>query len=64
MERKAGTNLAQSHGLESKKKSGHRRAIFLDFPSPETPGPRLLSCWNLDEVESKLGRFRLEVFDL
>jgi hypothetical protein len=25
---------------------------------------RLLSRWNLDELESKLGGFRLEVFDL
>src|SRR6266516_6387636 len=32
--------------------------------SPETPEPRLLSRRNLDDLESKLGGFRLEVFDL
>jgi transposase len=32
--------------------------------SPETPEPRLLGGWNLDDLESKLGSFRLEVFDL
>jgi hypothetical protein len=32
MGRKARTNPAQSCGLESEKKSGHRRCIFLDFP--------------------------------
>jgi len=32
LERKAGTNPAQSCGLESKKTSGHARGIFLDFP--------------------------------
>jgi hypothetical protein len=32
MGRKTRTILADSHGLESKKKSGGRRGIFLDFP--------------------------------
>jgi hypothetical protein len=32
MERRARTNPAQLHGLESKKKSTYRRGVFLDFP--------------------------------
>ena len=32
--------------------------------SPETPEARLLSRRNLDDLESKLAGFRLEVFDL
>jgi hypothetical protein len=32
MARKAKTNPAQLCGLESKKKSGHRRGFFLDIP--------------------------------
>ena len=32
MERKTRTILAHSHGLESKKISGRRRSVFLDFP--------------------------------
>jgi hypothetical protein len=32
MGRKARTIPAHPHGLESKKKSGRRRNIFLDFP--------------------------------
>ncbi len=32
--------------------------------SPETPEARVLSRRNLNDLESKLGGFRLEVFDL
>jgi hypothetical protein len=32
--------------------------------SPETPERRRLSRWNLDDLESKLGGFGLEMFDL
>jgi len=54
-------NPARRGGLEAKKKSGHRRSVFFLTPLQKL---RLLSRWNLDELESKLGGFRLEVFDL
>ena len=55
-----GLDASHNIHLPSERKGGR---IFLDIPSLQKLALRL-GCWSLDDLESELGSFPLEVFDL